>query len=269
MGEKKNRLERFKLAYPNCCFCGGGRLTETVEHAPPRVFFRDKHRPKGLEFPACRRCNEGSSQLDQVASFVALVASDATRRRVKEEYIGKLLQGIRNNTPEIIQYFGPKAKRIYLNSRGVLQPMVKVPTDRRLFDDWLDPWAAKIACALWYHHTRNILSEEQRIHISWLTNAYLIEHGVPEQLIGIEGRVNWLYQGKVCTSDQFHYKFRVDDDARIGYFLLALHESAIALAVVVDPQGVDKLGWSSSPLFQTSAETGLIRMDHDRALLAG
>ena len=40
-----------------CCFCGGTEAAVNMDHQPARVMFPDRHRPKGLEFPACSVCN--------------------------------------------------------------------------------------------------------------------------------------------------------------------------------------------------------------------
>ena len=69
MGEaaRKRRAHRDKLvSYPHCIYCGA--TAETIEHMPPTVIFRRKDRPKGLEFPSCKQCNNGTSHSDLVAA---------------------------------------------------------------------------------------------------------------------------------------------------------------------------------------------------------
>ncbi|MEP6018146.1 MAG: hypothetical protein ABJ251_06645 [Paracoccaceae bacterium] len=77
MGAKARRLARFKQSHPNCCLCGGEVPMETIEHTPPKAMFFGSLRPKGLEVPACRRCNNGSSQQDQFAALLACTQSPA------------------------------------------------------------------------------------------------------------------------------------------------------------------------------------------------
>ncbi|MEP3844284.1 MAG: hypothetical protein ABJM43_02905 [Paracoccaceae bacterium] len=77
MGAKARRLARFKQSHPNCCLRGGEVPMETIEHTPPKAMFFGSLRPKGLEVPACRRCNNGSSQQDQFATLLAYTQSPA------------------------------------------------------------------------------------------------------------------------------------------------------------------------------------------------
>jgi len=41
----------------------GGIGADTIEHMPPIQMFRLRQRPKGMEYPACRGCNNGSQHL--------------------------------------------------------------------------------------------------------------------------------------------------------------------------------------------------------------
>jgi hypothetical protein len=61
----------FLESNPMCCFCGGTEVATTIEHLPARIVFPKKHRPKGLEFPACGTCNEQTRGDDSVLSVVA------------------------------------------------------------------------------------------------------------------------------------------------------------------------------------------------------
>src|SRR6056297_1093093 len=172
MGEKKRRLQKFKLRQPNCIFCAQTRKTETIEHAPPKAFFRNKYRLKGLEFPACQRCNTGSSQLDQVASMMALGVGNIEQ----DEYWKKLLIGIKNNTPEVLSYLGVENAEytFWINSANKIDEIFKVPIDYRLFEEFLNPWAAKIGFAFWHEHTDRILTQESLVWVRWITNYQLL-----------------------------------------------------------------------------------------------
>jgi len=55
---------------PWCIYCGGSQPADTIEHMPPVMMFIRKQRPKGLEFPSCRECNNGTSKSDLVASLL-------------------------------------------------------------------------------------------------------------------------------------------------------------------------------------------------------
>ena len=84
----------------NCVLCGGNRSAESVEHAPPKVMFLDQTRPKGFEFPACKRCNKGSAEYDQLAAYVAYSqAPDAVQCSAPITNSQKtLVEGFANNS---------------------------------------------------------------------------------------------------------------------------------------------------------------------------
>ena len=71
MGEGSRKHAKVLQRCQRCIYCGGLNLASTIDHMPPRVFFRLSQRPKGLEFPACIDCNRGTSKADLVAAFFA------------------------------------------------------------------------------------------------------------------------------------------------------------------------------------------------------
>src|SRR5215208_2674556 len=68
----KQLLQRFSY----CVYCGGVEQATSVDHMPPRMMFRGKFRPSGLEFPACDGCNQGTKHADLVASLLGRLYPD-------------------------------------------------------------------------------------------------------------------------------------------------------------------------------------------------
>jgi hypothetical protein len=71
MGEASTRRrahDALLQAHPWCIYCGAP--ADSVEHMPPIIMFRGRQRPKGLEFPSCLACNNGTSHSDLVASLL-------------------------------------------------------------------------------------------------------------------------------------------------------------------------------------------------------
>jgi hypothetical protein len=58
---KLTTTQKLVKTHPWCCFCGGSEAAVSLDHQPARIIFPDKHRPKGLEFPACAVCNNQTS----------------------------------------------------------------------------------------------------------------------------------------------------------------------------------------------------------------
>src|SRR5215212_9967475 len=84
----------------HCIYCG--EQADTIEHMPPRMMFRGKQRPKGLEFPSCRGCNSGTSQSDIVASLIGRLSPDPTTQVEADEF-KKLLVSVHQNVPGLLE----------------------------------------------------------------------------------------------------------------------------------------------------------------------
>jgi hypothetical protein len=107
------RSHRRKWEGKSCVLCGGHRPAETWEHAPPIVIFRAKLRPKGLEAPACQRCNNGTSEFDQAVTFLALSQASQSVLTSKglSEHELSLVKGTANNSPNL--FAGARAVPVY------------------------------------------------------------------------------------------------------------------------------------------------------------
>ncbi|GGB05919.1 hypothetical protein [Allosediminivita pacifica] len=260
MGQKKRRLERLKKDHPFCCFCGGTRETETIEHAPPKAFFKDKARLRGLEFPACKRCNNGSSQLDQVASWVAYGMGLIRRDDPQDGYWEKLSRGVKNNTPDALECIQTeRAERIWWwNGYKVEAEAMSVPMGVEIFQKYLNPWAAKLGYALWYNHTSTILPPEGRVWVRWITNDAIIKDGLPEVVSRMPEITYALMNGKKESADQFHYRAHHDKDNATFIFFVGAHSSS-GIAIAASEKHAARIGEGAeaSTVFNTSERFGI------------
>src|SRR5438552_13482229 len=98
MGESKKKRGRMADVLKNatCIYCGGRNAATTVEHLPPRIMFRSKLRPQGLEFPCCVSCNSTTSTADLVAAFMGRSAPNLTTPEDERDN-AKLRRAIVNN----------------------------------------------------------------------------------------------------------------------------------------------------------------------------
>jgi len=85
-----------------CIYCGGTQPADTIEHMPPVMMFIRKQRPKGLEFPSCRECNNGTSKSDLVASLLGRLSVEPAADVEAAEF-KKLLCSVRNNVPRLLE----------------------------------------------------------------------------------------------------------------------------------------------------------------------
>src|SRR5712671_4520118 len=87
---------------PGCIYCAGTNVAATIEHMPPISAFRGRQRPKGLEFPACQACNNGTGRSDLVGALLARVWPDASSE-IQRTDIVKLLRAVANNVPGLLE----------------------------------------------------------------------------------------------------------------------------------------------------------------------
>jgi hypothetical protein len=75
---KKKKLATMVANERRCIYCANAPTT--VEHMPPISLFKKRARPQGMEFAACKECNQATRGADLVASFFARLSRVGARR---------------------------------------------------------------------------------------------------------------------------------------------------------------------------------------------
>jgi hypothetical protein len=101
--KRKSRAELL-ASCPGCIYCAGAAIATTIEHMPPISLFEGRQRPKGLEFPACEVCNNGTGHSDLVAAMLARTWPNSHMQR---KDVRKILRAISNNVPGLLQEMNP------------------------------------------------------------------------------------------------------------------------------------------------------------------
>lgn len=248
MGEKKKRLEIFKEKHPKCCFCGGDTQTESIDHVPPRIFFEKKHRPDGMLFPACNSCNNRTSQNEQIAALIFRAGND-TFEGEEEKVLNRLLSGIRNNHPGLLESMNlsTREKRQFMRERGIRPVYDYTPSkfpiiglDNPLIHESIKLVGSKLGAALHYQHTRKIIPQTGRLFITWRSNIQIHEKGLPEKFLNVLGPPNTLKQGTFEVSEQFSYRYACSENNQITCFIALFHSQAAIIGIVhSNPSNVD------------------------------
>ena len=240
MGQAKQKLQKFIKDHPFCCFCGGSVPTHNREHAPPKVLFLKGERLDGLIFPACERCNNGMSENDVYASIIALtqaydMLTSGPRFKDYDRKIGKLIEEqksrLKKNQLEFLNN-----DPVWVRTNGILQkfPTVRLPSTA--YSEYLEPWFAKQAIALWYEHTGKVFSQQGAIGL----HHYMAhERAKVRQIIGsmpfnpssVPITIN---QGSRNNADQFQYRVQLDDQRNIGVICVEIHRGLSFVALVSD-----------------------------------
>lgn len=200
--------------HPWCCYCGA-RAT-TTDHCPPRALFYGRRWPEGYEFPACEPCNQEGRRYEQIVAVLAKATSARDDRADEKEYVRKILSGLRNNQPEIIEewnrmnsrndqrkafrrVFGPKGDALRRYGHGLVSigPHSQVA---------LTQFGAKLGKALFYKHTGKLL--DGKVWVLAL-NAANPEDVIPalDEMLKIAPIVSTSVRSGAPLYDQFIYRF--------------------------------------------------------------
>ena len=134
-------------------------------HAPIAMF-DGRRRPKGLEFPTCRECNNSTRLSDTAASLLARAYPDAQQ----PDDLKRLLRGVRKNIPGLLEemYVDGTGHRDVASApagAGVLRvngPIVK---------KHIDVFGAKLGLALHFEAHGSPLPPMGGVQAMFFTNA--------------------------------------------------------------------------------------------------
>ena len=116
MGAKSQHRRAFLSRHPKCCFCGGHRPAEEVDHVPSRVLFKDRHWPEGYEFPACARCNRATRLDEQVIAMLSLIHPDGHSPEERAE-VQERIRAVAHNHPALLEEMKPSVSQLRQASR--------------------------------------------------------------------------------------------------------------------------------------------------------
>ena len=219
MGEAKEKRRAHAViltAHPWCIYCG--MKANTIEHMPPRAMFDKRQRPKGLEFPTCRDCNNGTSLSDMAASLLARAYPDA---RTPDD-LKRLLGGARNNIPGLIE-------EMVDAGAGLLR------VDGPILKKHINVFGAKLGLALHYEAHGSPVPRAGGVQPMFFTNVSALRGELPAAIIELLPTPRTLKQGKWEVGDQFKYSWALTEEKRHSVFYATFRQSfAIAAVTALD-----------------------------------
>jgi hypothetical protein len=201
----------------------------------PRIMFRDRQRPKGLEFPSCQPCNEGTRLADLVAALIGRLYPDAEQDAEQQE-VRNLLSSVKNNIPGLLE-------EMHIGAAGQEQARKRLPirieggflrVNGPLVSKHMQTFAAKLGFALYYELTKQIVPRAGGVAARWFSNVEWFEGKFPESVFDHLLPRQTLKQGKHEVSDQFGYQWRMAEGNRMGLFFAKFRQSFAVLAVVAN-----------------------------------
>ena len=237
MGEasaKKNYRNQILADQPNCIFCGGSEPATTVDHLPSKQMFDLKHRPHGMECPACKHCNNSTGPMEMVAALVRRFPIIPPTEKHSKELV-KLFLGVKNNFPGLLQ-------RLF-ESDAEPHPEATLPEgDTAISLDCprlhfiMEIVGAKLALGFHWLQTRRIVPKNGRISVAWYTNYDRHTNRLPTDIYQYLGAPVTLTQGKFSVRNQFAYQFGLLPSQDAGIYWIAF-EPSFAIAAFLFEDG--------------------------------
>lgn len=240
MGEsklKKRAHAAILEEFPWCIYCGGMKPATTVEHMPPIQMFQLRQRPKGLEFPACKQCNNGTGHSDLVASLMGRVYPDPAADVAKDE-VKKLLRAVSNNVPGLLQEMrvGRAGQKIARNNvprmiagAGVLR------ANGPIMERHMRIFGAKLGFALHFEAHGLPVPPAGGVQPMYFTNVNAAKGEIPRGLLELLPEPKTLRQGGQNVSSQFKYSSLITEERRHSLFYAVFNEAfAVAAVTAID-----------------------------------
>lgn len=224
MGASAKRKAKFKVEHPTCYFCATNP-TETEDHVPSRECFRGRLWPEGYAFPACERCNRAGGKIEQaVALYLHMFNHDGVEPDQKQ--FSKLINGVANNTPELLPKVGLSANAVRRHFRDKKMqlapsmtysdvPMAELPTGNRAAFEF---FARRLTCALFYKEVGFPMPLDFSIAAGWLPYS---DPQTPKFIRSVNGffpELRMTNRSNINIGDQFFYTWGSKPEGRIfGY----------------------------------------------------
>jgi hypothetical protein len=227
MGEAKANLSRIIRARdPVCIYCGQAPSVD-ADHAPPKVIFTGKDRPKGLEFGICKACHEPTRQIDLIAASYGRMMPPPKTEAERAD-IRKHAQGVVNNYPEIAEVFAGPSR---VNNQGIHITEVTGDNGTRLHNA-MNAFAGRLGIALYRERAGKMVSPEHYVHAHYFTSWEIAMDAIPPEVFVPLKNPRTLRAGAKEKSSEFLY----DDyyDPEVDYYAcFALVRESFAAWVVI------------------------------------
>src|SRR6185312_3522823 len=227
------KRHRKVFEYPWCIYCGGIAPATEADHVPARVMFEGRARPKGLEFPSCKACNEGVRRSELVAALISRANSEPGRQVVEQEF-GYLLKAVHRHVPGLLEEMrSPRAQsKLLAKSLGLdddafirLGPIANAH---------LNAFAAKFGFAFHFLAKGTPVPVGGAVAVCIRSNVDLLKGRIPSEIFELFGAPQTLQQGRFSAEDQFRYKALGTDDGNMSMGIASFRRSFAILTFAGD-----------------------------------
>jgi len=168
-----------------------------MDHIPPRSFFLNRKHPKGLEFPACKHCNNSTSDIEDAARLVSLIQGTVYNRNIQDDFLERSDSYIKSVQINKIRFEDIGAK---YGENHLLK--LDESTQEKLIQ-----LSLKITLALYYNITNGgIVNKHQPISLIFYT-ADRIDKTVLDMLQYWTNMPNEIGLSDPLVAEQFYYRY--------------------------------------------------------------
>ena len=201
---------------------------------PPRIMFKAKDRPSGMEFASCIRCNHGTRAADAAAGFFARIdpfGDNLAHWKIREAR--RPFNTLQQLVPGFIEeVFGPgAAKPVLLRSAGGILVAAEEIRVGPVCQALMTVFAAKLGMAFYHEHIGEPLPSGGGVYTLCFLNTGPEESQV-HAFLSILPTHNTLRQGfQRSATGQFDYRFNTDEKsvvATLSHFHGHVHIFALA-----------------------------------------
>lgn len=231
------RLQRMQAKQPWCIYCGGGTLGVNVDHMPPVGAFDLRQRWAGMEYLSCEACRLGTEKMDLVAGLFARLYSTGPATEAVKAEIRAYFKGVDNNAPDVLKEMVVERdlRGTDRDSPGALPEAAAIFSVGPIADAYLSAFGARVALALHYELTHEILPDSGGVFVHWMSNNVIAKNEVPDAFLAMLGSPQTLKQGRKTLADQFFYQSLAEDGgARSAHFAAFRVSFAVQAFVVRD-----------------------------------
>jgi hypothetical protein len=204
---------------------------------PPKSAFDLKQRWQGMEYVSCEACRKGTGTMDLVAGLFARLYSVKPGTAETNQEIRRFIAGVGNNAPEVSEEINVESdlRGTKREEHKALPDAAAILTTGPIGASYLRAFGARVALALHFELTRQIVPETGGVFVKWMSNNAIVENEVPESFLAMLGPPQSLEQGRQTLEDQFQYKSSAEGDgARSAHFATFRVSFAIQAFVVRD-----------------------------------
>ena len=149
-----------------CCFCGGQTPATEADHQPAKILFPDKHRPKGMEFPACMVCNRQTAADEALLAFVCRFAGSHRPNAARDFHrLKDIVRSVNLAFPGLMARMHPQG--LWAPERGVWQRVGAIDVNQPEVHQGLCRIAAKLALAIYYQTKSVPAAPACKINCQW------------------------------------------------------------------------------------------------------